>query len=209
MLLRFDDKKKYLTMDFETESLNLRVKNRPWEVGFFLFEGNKCIKKNLLYPYFNDLKVGKGAAAITGFKQWEYEQKSTDKEKAFNQFNDLFLDPDIYIVGHNILGFDLYIYQNWAREMGAQVSWDKFLPRCIDTLALSRAHKLEQRVDKDNFLLWQYKMLSIRKRGIRTSLSAMAKEFDIDFDSQMLHKADYDIKLNYKVFKKLTWALEV
>ena len=48
-----------------------------------------------------------------------------------------------------------------------------------------------------------------RKKGIRTNLTALGKEFDIDVDYDNLHDAVNDLMLNIEVWNKLKWQIDV
>jgi DNA polymerase III epsilon subunit-like protein len=52
-------------------------------------------------------------------------------------------------------------------------------------------------------------MLHIRKRGIKTNLAALGKEFEIKHNPDKLHDALVDLELNIKVWNKLKWMIEV
>jgi len=43
-LLRFDNNKKWLIFDFETEDLNL-FSSRPWQLSYCLYQGNEKIEE--------------------------------------------------------------------------------------------------------------------------------------------------------------------
>ena len=57
--------------------------------------------------------------------------------------------------------------------------------------------------DKD-FLEYQYKMINYIRKGMKTSLSALGKENDIDHDYDNLHDALVDLELNIKVWNFLS-----
>jgi len=60
-LLRFQKKQKYVIFDTETESLNL-VNSRPWQLSWTIAEGDKIIKNEDRFIYWDDLKMSDGAA---------------------------------------------------------------------------------------------------------------------------------------------------
>ena len=58
-------------------------------------------------------------------------------------------------------------------------------------------------------MAWQYRMLYIRKKGVRTNLPALGKEYEIELDYDKLHDALVDLELNVKIWNKLKWQLEI
>ena len=83
-------------------------------------------------------------------------------------------------------------------------------PKMIDTNCLAKGVKLGLRLaSNESLLAYQYKLLHIRKRGVRTNLKALGKEYEIDFDENKLHEALYDLELNIKVWNKLKWMIEI
>ena len=84
------------------------------------------------------------------------------------------------------------------------------MPQLIDTLALSRAIQGDILYNnEDDFLLWQYKVMSLRSSKGRNKLIDLCKKYDIPFNPKKLHDALYDIEKNYEVFKKLIWEIEI
>ena len=80
------------------------------------------------------------------------------------------------LVGHNVLGFDIYLLRNWYRKYGKNyddlpyknvgyVCWQiSYSSRVSDTKTTNAA-----------LLDFQMKMINIRKKGLRTSLGALGK----------------------------------
>ena len=60
-----------------------------------------------------------------------------------------------------------------------------------------------------SFLEFQLKMINIRKRGIKTSLSALGKQNSVEHDYSRLHDAKVDIDLNHKVWDKLKYQIDL
>ena len=84
------------------------------------------------------------------------------------------------------------------------------MPKIIDTLSIARGIKIsEEYKPGDNFLEYQYKMINVIRKGMKTSLSALGKQYDIDHDYDNLHDALVDLELNIKVWNKLKWRLEL
>ena len=62
---------------------------------------------------------------------------------------------------------------------------------------------------KEKVLSWQYKLTSFRKRGLKASITALCKSYDIQFDKTKLHDAIYDVRMNYEIFRKQLWEIEI
>ena len=56
---------------------------------------------------------------------------------------------------------------------------------------------------------YQYKMYHERRKGIRTNLAALGREFEINHNPDKLHDALVDLELNLKVWNKLKWQIEL
>ena len=127
---------------------------------------------------------------------------------ALEEFEEFIYDPQYKIVGHNILGFDVYIH-GILRSLCGRLPDYSYLERCIDTNCLARGIKNKIKLQEENFLAWQYKLLHHRKRGIKTNLKQLLKDYSVEFEEKKLHDALYDIEVNFKVFQKQLWDIEI
>ena len=186
-LLRYNNKQKYLIFDFETSNLNLvNPSNRPWQLSFIIATKDKIIEKHDHFLKWKDLKVSEGAKIATRFDYTKYK-----------------------IVGHNLLGFDIYVHNTLRKALGLKSDFS-YLTRLIDTNCLAKAYKEDIKLaSKDSLLSWQFRLAGYIKRGLKTNLAAMLREFDIDFDKDKLHDSMYDIQMNLEVFKKLLWKVDI
>ena len=206
-LLRFDRKQKYLVFDTETEGLNL-IDSRPWQVAWIVTQGDKVLEEHDVYVKWRDLNVSKDAARVTGFSKEEYERKAVKCSDAMKLFASYLYNPEYKIVGHNLLNFDVYIVNVW-RKLLKLTSDYSFVDRIIDTRSIATAIAKNIPVDQDNFLAWQYKMVNYVERGLRTSQATLLKRYDIPHDPKRLHDALYDITMNYKIFRKQLYEIEL
>ena len=84
------------------------------------------------------------------------------------------------------------------------------MDKIIDTNSISRGIKYGTPFKREeSFLSYQYKILHTRKKGVRSSLTYLGKEYEIDFDPDKLHEAVYDLELNLKVWNKMKWQIEI
>ena len=206
-LLRFNKKQRYIVFDTETEGLNL-VTSRPWQVAWLVVEGDEIIARNDMFVHWPNLNVSEGAAKVTGFSLKEYNKKSMPQNIVWDKFSEYLYDENNLIVGQNLLGFDVYMVNIWRKLMGRNAD-NSFVPRIIDTKSLATAIAKQIPVDKDDFIGWQYRLLNYRERGLKTSQATLLKKYNIDHDPKRLHDALYDIEMNFKIFRKQLFDLEI
>jgi len=206
-LLRFNKKQRYIVFDTETEGLNL-VTSRPWQVAWLVVEGDKIVSRNDKFIQWPDLNVSEGAVKVTGFSRKEYKKKAESPSQVWGEFSAQLYNENNLIIGHNLLGFDVYMVNVWHKLMGMQADYS-YLQRVIDTNSLAKAITKQIPVDKDNFLPWQYRLINHKERGLKTSQAALLKKYNINHDPNRLHDALYDIEMNFKVFRKQLFELEI
>lgn len=209
-LLRFDKKQKYIVFDFETCNLNLASPdNKPWQLAFILAEGNKVVQKFDYYIKWKDLNISKDAEKITGFSRSKYNANAVDAKEVLDHFETYLYNKDYINVGHNILGFDIYIHNIFRRLLNKRTDYS-YLDRSIDTLSIAKAIQKEIPYNKnDSFSVFQMKLNSFRERGMSLNLASCCKKYDIDFDPSKLHDALYDITKNFDFFSKMLWNIEI
>lgn len=208
-LLRFQDYQRYLIFDIESEGLSL-TRSRPWQLAYALCTNRAIEAMTVRYPLFKDINVSDEAARVTRFDKSTYLARGEDPAQVLRDFEEIAMDPSVLVVGHNILGFDAYVWQTLRRLHGLPTDWS-YVPRMIDTLCLSRAYRFGLTPDLKAFTAWQYKMLTIRSKakGMGASLGAMAREFEVPYDERQAHDAAYDLQINHKVFRQLVYKVEV
>ena len=207
--LRFDKEKEYVFLDCETLNLCLSsCHNLPWQIGMIKVTADKVVAtKNYYIKWDTHLKISTDAARITKFNPRTLEKKVLKPEEVFPTMED-WLDNCDYIVGHNFLGFDLYLIKDFYRYMGK--SYRHLVEKVIDTNCIAKGLKLGNYYKQgDNFLEYQYKMYNQRKKGMRTNLAALGREYEIEHDDENLHEAIVDLKLNIKVWNKIKWMIDL
>lgn len=194
---------RYCFFDAETENLTLHeVNNKPWQISFVIVENSGIVKE---YDYYvkwpEGLNVSEGAARATRFNPDIIEQKGVAPESFFDAL-DYELNESDYIVGHNILGFDAYMIMAYYRKLGKKPF--NIYPKSIDTFSLAKGWKTENLPKRgDNFTAWQLRMYHKRVKGLKLSLGALGREFEIPHDYENLHNSLCDLSLNVKVFNRL------
>jgi len=211
-LLRHIKSQKYMFFDYETCNLNLGSKeNKPWQLAFCLVHGGKIYKKFNYLLKWDNIKVSKDAAKITGFNKKIYDKNSIDPAVALKDFESYLYNQDYLIAGHNILGFDVYIHGIHRKLLGMNPDYS-YVNRLIDTNCIAKA--IERKIpcpsySSKDITSWQYKLNGFRERGLKTNLKFLCQKYSIDFDESKLHDALYDIEKNYEVFNKQVWEIEL
>ena len=208
-LLRFDKEKTIVFIDCETLNLCLnKCHNLPWQISMIKVKGDKKIAdKDFYIKWDTGLKISEDAARITRYSQTKMDRKGIPPEEAFPTIQD-WLDNSDIIVGHNVLGFDIYLIKDFYEIHGAD--WKPLVSKFIDTNCLAKGVKIGPEYRQgDDLMAWQYRMLHTRKKGVRTNLTALGKEYDIEHNYDKLHDALVDLELNIKIWNKLKWQVEI
>ena len=216
-LIRFQ-KKKFLFLDFETFNVCLSDKfNLPWQVATILIEtieddkgkikAEERGRQDLYLKWDTDLKISKEAKRITKYSDTKFKSRCIPEEEGFNIIYDLVEKSD-YLVGHNFLGFDIYLLRNWYRKYGK--NYDSLPHKTLDTFAIAKSVALAHRYKNNecSLLDFQIKMIVIRKRGLKTSLGALGKSNNIEHNYASLHDALVDLELNVKIWDKLKYQID-
>ncbi len=196
--------KKLVFMDLETFNVNLNFyNNRPWQVGMIRVVENKIQDRfDEMVKWDCGLKISDEAARITRFDQKKFNKLAKPESEKFTTGYEWLADCD-YIVGHNILGFDMYLIREWCKIYDKP--YDHLFEKSVDTLAIGRGIRSEYyfKKEEEDFFDYQYRLLSYRSKGIRTSLSELGKYYNINHNYETLHDAINDLELNLKVWNKL------
>jgi DNA polymerase III epsilon subunit-like protein len=208
-LLRFNQDKKIVFIDAETASLCLHEShNLPWEIAMLRVQGNKVVDEFCqLLKWTPPLKVSRDAAKITGYSEDRVNREGKDPRTVADTVNTWLHEAD-YIVGHNILCFDYYIVNALFRHLGIPVY--NFTDKVLDTSLLLKGIKMSAPYDgKSSLLEYQYKLYHHIQKGLKTNLTLACKEHGIEVDPTKTHHALYDLSINYQLFRKLIFQIEV
>jgi DNA polymerase III epsilon subunit-like protein len=208
-LLRYNKNKTLVFIDCETFNLCLNFcHNIPWQIAMIKVQGDKKVdEKNYYLKWQTDLKISQDAARITRYDHKKVQKEGHDPKEVFATIKD-WLDHADYIVGHNTLGFDIYLIKEYYKYMGC--SWHHLVNKFIDTNTIARGIKYGIPYNpKESLTEYQYKIYHTRKKGVKSSLTALGKENGIEHDYDKLHDAINDLDLNLKVWNKLKWQVEI
>jgi DNA polymerase III epsilon subunit-like protein len=130
-------------------------------------------------------------------------------EEVFNLMYDKIENTD-YVVGHNILGFDIYLMYEYYKAYGKspkKIDLSKF----IDTNCLAKAVKGSLvKNESEPLINFQFRALNIRlAKGEKTKLGVLGKEYDVPHDYENLHNAIVDLELNKKVYDILKYKIDI
>lgn len=209
-LLRYNLKnRKFLIWDGETENLSL-TRAKIWDLSWSIYQGNVKIEEHQYYIKWPNLKVNKDAALHTRFDPKVIEKYGQDPKKIIDLFDSYIYNSEYDVVGANILGYDIYTHNVCRNELGYHTDYS-YLERIYDTVAFSRTYKLGIKIpeNKKEYIPLQYRMLNIKKRGMKSGNKDMAKEFGIDTEDDKLHGALYDSSVTAKVFFTLINKIEI
>jgi len=209
-MLRFNKNQKYLCFDFETCHLNLLdIENKPWQLSYIVAKGNQIIKEVDNFIYWPNLKISKGAQEVTHFDERKYHSLASDPKDVLSAFEEYLYDPEYIIVGQNLLGFDVYIHNIFRKLINKRTDFS-YINRIIDTNCIAKAIKKNLIPPKNSdFIIWQYKLNNFREKGLKTSIKAQLKDYKIDFDENMLHNSMYDVQMNFQIFQKQIWQIDI
>jgi DNA polymerase III epsilon subunit-like protein len=208
-LIRFDKKSRFLFIDFETENLCLNeCFNKPWQAALISCRGGEIEEKKDLWLRWPDLNFSKGAREIAHSFSEEKMEKTGLSPRFVAQTIKEEIEKSDYIVGHNVLGFDIYVLFSLFNL--TETNKPK-MPLVFDTLALARGYlnNINYSGGMGDLLFYQYKMLNERIKGSKTKLSDLAEHFGIEYDKDKLHDGLYDLEINVKIWNALKYKIEV
>lgn len=208
--MRFNKGKTLVFIDCETENLCLHGShNLAWQIAMIKArDGKKIDEKNFTVKYDRDLHVSAAAARITRFSSSTHAKNAVSYDQVFPTIQD-WLDNADYVLGHNILGFDIYLIKYLYESQG--LDYKPLMDKILDTMCLVRGIKLgvEHKPESETILEYQYKLLHTRKKGLKTNLQAVSKEYGIEHNYEMLHDALVDLELNLKLWNKMVYQLSI
>ena len=69
--------------------------------------------------------------------------------------------------------------------------------------------KLDKKPDNDNLLAWQLSMNSIIKKGLKSNVGYMCREFKLNLDEKQLHGGLYDCFKTWEIFLEFIKRTEI
>lgn len=209
-LLRYNKEQKYVLIDFETESLSLvHGFNKPWQCSYLVCKGNDIVLESDNYIKWTDLNISEDARRITHFDDAKYNRLAKDPVLILDELEKYMYDLEYIILWHHGLGFDAYVHNIYRQLMGRKPDFS-YIERSIDTNSLAKAIAKGIKLGKDeDRTCWMYRLNDFREKGLKTSLISQLKKYKIEFDENRLHNGAYDIRMNWEVFKRQIWEVEI
>ena len=209
-LLRFDKSKTLCFLDFETENLCLYMeRNLPWQVGMLKARRDESFDSYMRYiKWYRPANVSPEAAEVTRFRPESVTEHGVDYKQVIQDVYDWTSEAEI-IIGHNVLGFDIYFLSGMYRMLGK--SPIGIAEKMIDTHALAKGIKLGDVFDrkKSGLLEYQYRMIHTIAKGVKTNTKTLGTEYGIEHDYENLHDALIDLGLNLKIWNKIKQQVAV
>lgn len=209
-LLRYDKISSFLFIDFETYNLNLHPEfNAPWQVGMLKVRGGKVVDSfEYLFNWKGKFVMKPGNPSFNHYSERTIQEKGLEPKDITEKILYQFQNTD-YIVGHNLMKFDVFLMKNLF-EMFTKANYLDFVSKIIDTKSLATAIKLNVNKDGGESLQeFQFRFLDFFKKGLKTNQITLAKEMNIPIDETRSHDAIYDLTVNYELFKKQVYQLDI
>lgn len=208
-LLRFNNKDEIVFIDIESYNLCLNLANNvPWQISMIKVRGNEILaEKDMYVKWKTDLKISEEAAKITRYDKNKVDSIGIDPEEAFDMM-DSWLEPSYKIIGHNILNFDIYLIKGMYENR--KKPWKHLVKKVIDTNSLARGIKYgEFPQNGDDLMTYQYRMTNSPRKGVKTNMTSLGKEYGIEHDYEKLHDAIVDLRLNFKIWNKIKFQIDI
>lgn len=196
---------RYCIFDTETESLNLAIQNRPWELAYGVVENGELKSSHQRFIWWSDLNIGKRAAQVTRFDYKKYKEKAEDPHIVYEDFRVFLEDEDTYLVSQNGLKFDIYMIKTWLSEAGLWNGYGSWVERMVDINPIFKAFQKNVMFDDDNFMTLQYGWANLHERGLKSNLTFMCKHFNIEIDETRTHEGLYDMVLTSQCLNRLIY----
>lgn len=205
-LLRFDKDRVWMILDTETNGLNLHSV-KPWELSYCLYRGDDLLESHERYPLWDDLEMSGGAAKVSRFNEREYREKGEDPKIILQHFEKYLYDPEIFICGANLIGYDIFVLNNYRRLLGMPSDYS-YIERIFDVQNIEKAIELNyNKPEGQSQTAWNFKLKSYRKKGLSVSVKALCKKYSIDYDESKAHGALYDNALVKKILNKQLYLI--
>lgn len=205
-LKRYQPDRRAMTSDAETEGLNLFT-SRPWQWAWVIGDAKTVYEREEHYIWWADLRMSPQAAAITRFNYAFYKDRAEEPRKILDRYEERLYDTSLDIVGQNFF-YDGYIHATLRRLCGKPYDYAPWMTRMYDTNCLSKAYRKGIKPDTANMLAWQWRMVSIHDRTLKTKLGTMCAEFKISFDDHRAHEALYDCDKTRELYEAQKWCIE-
>lgn len=138
---------KALVIDVESRHLNtshqinIPNSNKVWQISWIETQGNRVLEEHDYYVDVPNLNLSDEVAKLTHFDYAKYNRLKQPAKKVFDIFTKYLYDPQYIVIGHNLLNFDIFMFDILAEQAGERINYSKFLERVYDTRPLAQAHR--------------------------------------------------------------------
>jgi len=207
-LLRYNMKDKtFVVIDSETSGLNLFY-TLPFNIGIQVYRNNTLIENHNIYIKWPDYKIRPDLALKVHYNKEHIDVYGKEPKLVLDFLLKYLNNKEYYYVGNNIIGYDAMIFHNYAKKLGVNLSYD-FLNRLYDNNCIFKGYKLNRKPNYDNFLAWQYSLSNFLQKGLKSSVGTACSEFDIPYNKDDAHSAQYDCEKSWLIFKELVKKVEL
>lgn len=195
-----------MIFDTETDGLNL-YSAKVWQLSYSLYRGDNLILSCEKYPHWPDLKMSPDAARISRFNAVKYAERAEDPAKILREFEKYLYDPSIFICGANLIGYDIYVHNNYRRLLGMPSDYS-YIERIFDVQNIEKAIELNyHKPEGQSQTAWNFKLRSYRKRGLSVTVKMLCKKYEIPYDEHKAHDATYDNHLVKMILNKQLYLI--
>lgn len=203
-LLKFNLKdRKFIFYDFENcEGLHTFY-SRPHELSWVETIGDQVVEKRQYYiKWPKPWNISKAAAQITRFNENIVDQRGVEPKHVFEEFSSKMFDPEYWNIGANTLNYDCMLFYNSCKKLGLRHDWS-FLNRCYDVNALYKMYKLDRKINNDDLLAMQFSANNFVRKGFKSNVGLVAREFGVEIDENKQHEGAYDAEKEMEIFFQL------
>lgn len=164
----------YIVIDFETGGFRNTPGFRPVEYGILLYKGGKLtVRSGLVNPYLDDtvFQFPLTLEDKLNITDRDIKTQGIHPKACAQRLNKMLTHEDyagLQVWGHNLLGFDVYLYDQEAERYDQQ-SLDPI--RLRDSAALYKALKMSSLCRGDDLLGFMRQTLNARRKGLRYSVA--------------------------------------
>jgi hypothetical protein len=138
----------------------------------------------------------------------DWKEKAKDPKEVLEHFESYLYNPEYLIVGANLFGYDVYVINTLRRLLGLKSDFS-YLDRVLDIQCIQKGIYMGLKTVPENRTAWQYQMYHYVKKGVKTSVKHLAGLYDIPYDENRAHDAEYDNWLCIEIFKKQIFTIEI
>ncbi|MEK6880334.1 MAG: hypothetical protein AABY22_12030 [Nanoarchaeota archaeon] len=203
------ENKKFVFFDLETNGLNLFY-SRPFEIGYLIYHGKNLTKERQIYLNYPNYQIRPEIAKKVLYNKEIVEKQGIEPKLAFQELLEYILNSEYYIIFSNGLNYDCMVLKNSCDELGLNYGYD-WLKRCYDINSLFKLYKLGAKIDNDNLLAQMFSANNYVRKGLKSNLQYMAKEFKVGMgeETDQFHGALFDSRVCSAIFFELIKRIDL